>query len=375
MSDVVVVGGGVIGLGVAWRARLAGLSVTLVDPAPGAGASWAAAGMLAPVTEVHDGEEALLALNLASAARYPSFVAELEDATGLDVGYRRCGTLAVAADADDRAVLDDLHAFQSRLGLVSERLLAGECRKLEPFLAPSVRGGLLVDGDHQVDNRRLSRSLLAACAGAGVDVVAASAAGVIANADRVVGVELDVGAQVMAAAVVLAAGCWSARLTGLAPGVAPPVRPVKGQILRLRAALDPPFISRNVRGVVAGSSIYVVPRADGEIVVGATVEEQGFDTTVTAGAVHQLLRDACRVLPGIGELELVETHAGLRPGSPDNAPIIGAAAIDGLVLATGHYRNGILLTPVTADAVAELLATGTAPELIKPFSPRRFGCS
>ncbi len=218
LSDVVVVGGGVIGLGVAWRARLAGLSVTLVDPAPGAGASWAAAGMLAPVTEVHDGEEGLLALNLASAARYPSFVAELEDATGLDVGYRRCGTLAVAADANDRAVLDDLHAFQSRLGLVSERLLAGECRKLEPFLAPSVRGELLVDGDHQVDNRRLSRSLLAACAGAGVEVVAASAAGVIANADRVVGVELDVGARVMAAAVVLAAGCWSARLTGLAPG-------------------------------------------------------------------------------------------------------------------------------------------------------------
>jgi glycine oxidase len=372
---VVVVGGGVIGLSIAWRARLTSLSVTLLDPTPGAGASWAAAGMLAPVSEVHYGEERLLGLNLASAARFPSFVAELEDATGLDVGYRPCGTLAVAADADDRAVLDDLHAFQCRLGLVSTRLLSGECRELEPSLAPTIRGGLLVEGDHQVDNRRLSRALLAACAGAGVDIVAASVASVITNGDRVVGVELDAGEQLVAAAVVLAAGCWSARLAGLAPGVLPPVRPVKGQILRLRAPVDPPFIRRNLRSIVAGSSVYVVPRADGEIVVGATVEEQGFDTTVTVGAVHQLLRDAWTVLPGIAELELVETHAGLRPGSPDNAPIIGAAAVNGLVVATGHYRNGILLTPVTADAVAELLATGTTPELIQPFSPRRFACT
>jgi glycine oxidase len=374
LSDVVVVGGGVVGLGIAWRARLAGLSVTLVDPAPGKGASWAAAGMLAPVTEVHYGEEGLLGLNLASAGRYPSFVAELEEATGRVVGYRPCGTLAVAADADDRALLDDLHAFQARLRLASERLSARECRQLEPSLAPNVRGGLLVEGDHQVDNRRFTRALLAACTGSGVDLVA-SVASVTVTGGRVTGVELGSGMRVVAGAVVLAAGCWSARLAGLPPEALPPIRPVKGQILRLRAPVDLPLVRRNVRAVVAGSQVYVVPRVDGEVVVGATVEEQGFDTTVTAGAVHQLLRDAWTVLPGIAELELAETHAGLRPGSPDNAPVIGAGAVDGLVVATGHYRNGILLTPATADAVVELLATGTTPDIIKPFSPRRFGCS
>jgi glycine oxidase len=363
-----VVGGGVIGLGIAWRAALAGLTVTVVDPAIGRGASWAAAGMLAPVTEVHYGEEALLALNLAAGARWPSFAVELEEASARSVGYRPAGTLSVARDADDNAALEDLYQFQLRCGLDVERLRSRECRQLEPGLAPSIRGGVLAPGDHQVDNRALVEGLLAAGRRAGVRLVEGRAVELATDGDRVTGVVLAGGQRLAAGTVVLAAGCWSGELGGLAAEALPPVRPVKGQLLHLRGPADQPLCSRNVRGLEA----YVVPRSDGRVVVGATMEEQGFDTRVTAGAVGDLLRAALELLPDVAELELVETVAGLRPGSPDNAPLLGPAAAEGLVVATGHYRNGILLTPVTADTVAELLATGQVPELIAPFAPGRF---
>jgi glycine oxidase len=386
--DAVVVGGGVIGLGIAWRAALAGMTVTVVDEAPGQGASWAAAGMLAPVTEVHYGERPLLALNLAAAARWPTFAAEVEEASGLPVGYRPGGTLAVARDADDNAALEDLYQFQLRCGLEVERLRSRECRQLEPGLAPSIRGGVLAAGDHQVDNRALVEALLAACQHAGVRMVTGRVAELAVEGDRVTGVVLSgggpagngsstsagsvtsrpAGETLAAGVVVLAAGCWSGGLGGLAAEALPPVRPVKGQLLYLRGPADQPLCSRNVRGL----EVYVVPRGDGRVVVGATVEEQGFDTTVTAGAVHDLLRAALELLPDVAELELAETVVGLRPGSPDNAPMLGPAGPDGLVVATGHYRNGILLTPVTADAIAELLATGRVPEPIAPFAPGRF---
>ena len=366
--DAVVVGGGVIGLCIAWRAALAGMTVTVVDEAPGRGASWAAAGMLAPVTEVHFGERPLLALNLAAAARWPTFAAEVEEASGLPVGYRLGGTLAVARDADDNAALEDLYQFQLRCGLEVERLRSRECRQLEPGLAPSIRGGVLAAGDHQVDNRALVEALLAACQHAGVRMVTGRVAELAVEADRATGVVLGAGGQLAAGVVVLAAGCWSGGLGGLAAEVLPPVRPVKGQLLYLRGPADQPLCSRNVRGL----EVYVVPRGDGRVVVGATVEEQGFDTTVTAGAVHDLLRAALELLPDVAELELAETVVGLRPGSPDNAPMLGPAGPDGLVVATGHYRNGILLTPVTADAIAELLITGQVPEMIAPFTPGRF---
>jgi glycine oxidase len=376
VPEVVIVGGGVIGLAIAWRAALGGLSVTVVDPSPGQGASWAAAGMLAPVSEVQHGEDALLSLNLASAERYPSFVAELEEATGLDVGYRTCGTLVVALDGDDKAVLDELQAFQLRLGLKSEGLTGRECRRLEPMLAPGVRAGLLVHGDHQVDNRRLVAALVSAVSRSGVEVLEMDAAAVVVGRHRVEGVELADGVRLSAETVVLAAGCWTAGIRGLPPRSIPPVRPVKGQILRLRGPQAPPLLSHNLRCLVGGAHAYLVPRADGEVVVGATGEEQGFDATVTAGGVRQLLQDAWQVVPGIAELELVECRAGLRPGSPDNAPMLGPApGLEGLVVGTGHYRNGILLTPITADAIAELLITGHAPDIIEPFSPDRFACS
>jgi glycine oxidase len=363
-----VVGGGVIGLGIAWRAAQAGLSVTVVDQAPGLGASWAAAGMLAPVTEVHYGERPLLGLNLAAAARWPGFAAEVEDAAGRPVGYRPAGTLAVARDTDDNAALEDLYRFQLRCGLQVERLRGRECRQLEPGLAPSIRGGVLAPGDHQVDNRALVEALLVACQRSGVRVVEGRVAEVAVEGDRVTGVVLGDGERLAAGVVVLAAGCWSGGLGGLAVEALVPVRPVKGQLLYLRGPADQPLCQRNVRGL----EVYVVPRGDGRVVVGATVEEQGFDTRVTAGAVHDLLRAALELLPDVVELELAETVVGLRPGSPDNAPMLGPAGPEGLVVATGHYRNGILLTPVTADAIAELLATGQAPELIAPFTPGRF---
>ncbi|MFD3517286.1 glycine oxidase ThiO [Streptomyces sp. NPDC058657] len=371
--DVLVVGGGIIGLVTAWRAAQRGLRTALADPAPGGGAARVAAGMLAAVTELHYGEQTLLALNLASARRYPDFVAELEEASGLRTGYRACGTLAVALDADDRTHLRELHALQRRSGLESEWLSGRECRRLEPMLAPGVRGGLRVDGDHQIDPRLLAAALLAACERAGVVLHRTTAERLSVTGRRATGALLADGTEAVAGQVVLAAGSLSGRLAGVPEEVLPPVRPVKGQVLRLTVPPGyAPFLSRTVRAVVRGSQVYLVPRENGELVVGATTEELGWDTTVTAGGVYELLRDAHELVPGITELPLTETLAGLRPGSPDNAPLLGPTALPGLLLATGHYRNGVLLTPVTGDAMAEVLTTGALPDALRPFSPRRF---
>ncbi|WP_037863456.1 glycine oxidase ThiO [Streptomyces sp. NRRL S-340] len=372
-SDVLVVGGGIIGLVTAWRAARRGLSAAVVDPEPGGGAAQVAAGMLAAVTELHYGEETLLGLNLASARRYPDFAAELTELTGHDLGYRRCGTLAVALDADDRAHLRELHALQRRSGLESEWLSGRECRRLEPMLAPGVRGGLRVDGDHQIDPRRLAAALVVACEHAGVVFHRAWAERLTVERERATGCVLREGTALGAGQVVLAAGSLSGRLAGVPDDLLPPVRPVKGQVLRLTVPQRyAPFLSRTVRAVVRGGHLYLVPRLSGELVVGATSEELGWDTTVTAGGVYELLRDAHELVPGITELPLTETRAGLRPGSPDNAPLLGPTGLDGLLVATGHYRNGVLLTPVTGDVMAHVLATGELPDEARPFSPRRF---
>ncbi|MEU9392430.1 glycine oxidase ThiO [Streptomyces sp. NPDC048324] len=372
-SDVLVIGGGIIGLVTAWRAAQRGLSTAVVDPEPGGGAAQVAAGMLAAVTELHYGEQTLLGLNLASARRYPDFAAELTEVTGHDVGYRRCGTLAVALDADDRAHLRELHALQRQSGLESEWLSGRDCRRLEPMLAPGVRGGLRVDGDHQIDPRRLAHALVAACERAGVVFHRVWAERFRVARGRAAGVVTADGTELAAGQVVLAAGSLSGRLPGVPDDVLPPVRPVKGQVLRLTVPKRyAPFLSRTVRALVRGSHVYLVPRENGELVVGATSEELGWDTTVTAGGVYELLRDAHELVPGITELPLTETRAGLRPGSPDNAPLLGPTELPGLVLATGHYRNGVLLTPVTGDALAQVLATGELPEEARPFTPKRF---
>ncbi|MFJ8945823.1 glycine oxidase ThiO [Streptomyces sp. NPDC102395] len=375
-SDVLVVGGGIIGLVTAWRAAQRGLVTAVVDPEPGGGAARVAAGMLAAVTELHHGEQTLLGLNVESARRYPEFAAELSDLTGHDLGYRRSGTLAVALDADDRAHLRELHALQQQSGLTAQWLSGRECRRLEPMLAPGVRGGLRVDGDHQIDPRRLAGALVAACERAGVVFHRRWAERLSVGGGRADGVVTDDGTALKAGQVVLAGGSLSGRLAGVPRELLPPVRPVKGQVLRL--TVPPryaPFLSRTVRAVVRGSDVYLVPRENGELVVGATSEELGWDTTVTAGGVYELLRDAHELIPGISELPLTETRAGLRPASPDNAPLLGPSGLDGLLLATGHHRNGVLLTPVTGDVLAHVLTTGELPDLARPFTPRRFGAA
>lgn len=367
--DVAVVGGGVIGLSAAWRAAQLGMTVAVCDPQPGRGASWAAAGMLAPVTELHYGEEALLALNLAAAGRWEGFAAELEAVAG-PVGYRCSGTLLVAANEDDRVWAGELFSFQRRLGLDVEWLSARQARALEAALAPGVRGGLWAPSDHQVNNRLVVAALLSALAQAGVTLVTEAVDRLECSAGTLGGVRLSSQAVLGARAAVLAAGCHTPLVGGLPPGTVPPVRPVKGQILRLTPGAGAPALGRAVRAVVEGASIYLVPRHDGSLVVGATVEERGFDTSVTAGAVYELLRDARRVVPAVSEMVLDEACAGLRPGSPDNGPIVGALGdVPGVVVATGHYRNGFLLAPVTADAVVAVLAGREPPPEIASFAP------
>jgi glycine oxidase len=369
-SDVIVVGAGVIGAAVAWRCAQRGLAVTVVDPAPERGAWHTAAGMLAPITELHYAETALLRLNLHALAGYPAWCAELTELTGLPTGFRDCGTVSVAWDGADVTALRELHTFATTLGLDAALLTGREVRELEPALAAGLPGGVLARGDHQVDPRLLHVALVAAADQAGARR-RSSPARLAVHGERAVGVRLDDGTTLSAAAVVLAAGAWSGHFEGVPAEFGAPVRPVKGQTLRLRLPGEP-RLRHVVRGTVKGTPIYLVPRADGQLIVGASSEEAGFDVSPRAGAVYELLRDAQSLLPELAEAMLEEVCTGLRPGSPDNAPIIGPSGLPGLVHATGHFRNGILLAAVTADGVAELITTGGLPEALRPFAAMRF---
>ena len=375
---MVVIGGGVIGLSVAWRAAQRGLTVTVADPDPGKGASYAAAGMITPVSEAAYAERELYRLGVAAQQQYAAFTAELTRATGLPTGYRQSGTLQVAFDSDDLAVLGEYRDLQESFGVTVQPLTGRECRAAEPLLGPSVRGGLLAPDDASVDPRLLTSALLMAATGAGVRLIRSAAVEVTSTAGQADGAVLADGTGLRADWVVLAAGWRSGALAGLPQEAMPPVRPVKGQILRLRPGPGGPpggppgLLNRTVRGIVQGSSVYLVPRDSGELVVGATQEEMGSDTRVTAGGVWELLRDARAIVPGITELELAEAVAGLRPGTPDNAPILGPAGLPGLVLATGHFRAGVLLAPVTADLISGYLANGELDERAAPFGPGRF---
>jgi glycine oxidase len=372
-ADVVVVGGGVIGTAIAWRAALAGLDVVLVDPEHGDAASLVAAGMLAPVSESLFGEGALLRVNLLAVRRFPSFAAELEEVTGHHVGLRREGTLAIAYDPGDYAALMRLTAFRRSAGLEAEELDSRACRKLEPFLAPDVHGGVLFAGDWSVDNRRYVAALREAMTAAKVRTVRDRVLEVRVRDGHARGVRLADGGDIGSDHVVVAAGCWSAMVGGLPQPLRAAVRPVKGQLLRLRHPEGMPLVlSHTIRATVRGAEVYLVPRADGEVIVGATQEERGQDRTVTAGAVHDLLHDAMSVLPVTSELILAETCGGLRPGTLDNGPVVGGFGVGGLLLATGHYRNGILMSPVTADAVVALLSGQPPAAEWEPFTPLRF---
>jgi glycine oxidase len=375
--DVVVVGGGAIGLASAWRLAQRGAAVTLVDPDPGSGASGVAAGMLAPITEAHMGEEALLRLNLASWSRWPGFAAEVEAAARAAIGYRADGTLVAALDADDRVALDELAARHRAMGLDVTPLRGREVRRLEPGLAPAVRAGFLAAGERSVDPPALVAALRLAAGAAGVGFVAGGVERVATApaGGRVTGVMLadsPAPRRIDAATVVLAAGCRSAGIAGLPAAACPPIRPVKGEILTLRQPPGTPLVTHTLRGLVRGFTVYLVPRVDGRLIVGATVQERGWDTRVTAGGAYELLRDALVLVPGLDDAEVVAVRAGLRPGTPDDVPVIGRSAVEGLVVATGHYRNGILLTPITAEAVVAAVANEPLPPEVDVCDPRRF---
>ncbi len=367
--DVVVVGGGAIGLCCAWRASQRGASVLVLDRAhPPAGATRVAAGMLAPIGELAFGEPDLLRMTLDAGEIYPGFVAELEAASELGTGYVQNGALHVALDRDEAAELRRVHDLQRALGLGAEWLPPRRCRELEPGLTPSFNGGVHAPEEAAVDPRRMSAALLAVLAAEGVEVRGGvEVAGALLDGERIVGVRTESGEELGAADVILATGAWSGAASWLPEAARPPVRPVKGQILELRA----PDGQAPCERIVASERVYLVPRPDGRLIVGATTEERGFDSAVTAGGVHELLREAYRLLPDVAEMELVESMAGLRPGTPDNLPLIGRGALEGLVLACGHYRNGILLAPLTGDAVAELLDHGELPESVAAADPER----
>jgi glycine oxidase len=403
--DAVFVGGGVIGLAGAWRAAQGGARVCVLERAePPAGATNVAAGMLAPVGELTFGERELLEMTLASGALWDDFAAEVEAAGGEATGYQRCGALHVALDRDEAGELRRHHDLQRELGLGAEWLTPRQCRELEPGLVPTFAGGVLAPSEGSVDPRRLALALAAALREAGGELrTGTEVVDGLWDGERLVGVrtapatdpsaaggapagdpavdppagdrvlsnpvgDKGHGAEVRASAVVLCNGAWSGQTPWLPEGARPPVRPVKGEVIELRPREGEPLPAGRI---VATERIYLVPRPDGRLVIGATQEERGFDTVVTAGGVHELLREAYRVLPDVAEMELVGTVAGLRPGTPDNLPIIGRGAVDGLVLATGHFRNGILLAPLTAEAIAATLAGTEAPPSAALADPNR----
>jgi glycine oxidase len=364
-----VIGAGVIGLGIAWRLAQAGCSVVIYDRGEaGHGASWAAAGMLAAAVETEPGEEKLLALALESQVLWREFAREVEAASGLTLGYRNEGTMVVALTRDDAEQLRFTYQFQKGLGLDLEWLSGAEARQREPHLCPGIPGAVLSPRDHQVDNRLVARAL----------AIAAQRAGVVLHEHcRVREVEITDGharavitdrGRDVADMIVLAAGAWSREIGGIPPAYLPPVRPIKGQMLALRMDSAAPLL-RHVIWLPRG---YLVPRRDGRLVVGGTVEERSFDDSVTAGGLLALLEGAWRAVPTIEELPIVETWVGFRPGSRDDAPMLGPSGIDGLVIATGHHRNGILLTPVTVETISTYLLTGRLPESLRPFTPERF---
>ena len=369
--NVAIIGAGVIGLGIAWRLAMRGVPVAVFDKgACGAGASHAAAGMLAACAEAEPGEEALVTLGRASQARWPAFAAELKQASGVDVGLRPEGTLVVALTSDDQARLSHQLVFQQKLGLPLQWITAAETRRREPHLAGKLAGAVFSPEDTQVDNRKLAAALRIAAEAAGARISEHQAVKTISNdAGRIDGIVLADGRKVAADVVVLAAGAWSRSIDGLAPELRPPVRPIKGQMLALRMDPAAPLLTH----VVWAPGAYLVPRLDGRLLVGATVEEKGYDTSLTAGGILTLLEAAWRVVPAVEELPIDEMWVGHRPGSRDDAPILGTGLIDGLIYATGHHRNGILLTPITADAIAELVLDGAADPAIRPFSIERFG--
>ena len=371
---ILIIGGGVIGLGIGWQLAKAGAAVTIHERGQtGRGASWAAAGMLGPIAEAHSNELDLLKLSNQSLARYPEWVNELETEAEMPIGYRAEGTLIIGIQPDDAYQLRHTYDLQQDLGLNVEWLSGEEARKIEGALSPYVTAAIRCETDHQVDNRLMAQALQRAYQGrGGVLHQNSTIERIVIENGVVTGVQTQDGFQGTDVCI-LAAGCWSGQISGLPDAIIPPVRPVKGQMLALRMQ-EGVMIENVIRTVKARypMPVYLVPRSDGRLIVGATTEELGFDTDLTVGGVYELLHGACEAVPGIYELPLIETWTGLRPGSTDNAPILGKTPVENLIYATGHYRNGILLTPITAYEIAKLILTGETSETIAPFHLDRF---
>ncbi len=371
---ILIIGGGVIGLGIGWQLAKAGAAVTIHERGQtGRGASWAAAGMLGPIAEAHSDELDLLKLSNQSLARYPEWANELETEAEMPIGYRAEGTLIIGIQPDDAYQLRHTYDLQQDLGLNVEWLSGEEARKIEGALSPYVTAAIRCETDHQVDNRLMAQALQRAYQGrGGVLHQNSTIERIVIENGVVTGVQAQDGFQGTDVCI-LAAGCWSGQINGLPDAIIPPVRPVKGQMLALRMREDI-MIENVIRTVKARypMPVYLVPRSDGRLIVGATTEELGFDTDLTVGGVYELLHGACEAVPGIYELPLIETWTGLRPGSTDNAPILGKTPVENLIYATGHYRNGILLTPITAYEIAKLILTGETSETIAPFHLDRF---
>jgi glycine oxidase ThiO len=378
--DAAVIGGGIVGLAIAWELVRSGRTVRVIDPLPAGGATYAAAGMLAAVSELHDQEDALLRLMLESAALWRGFLAGLPGGAH-DTGYGEAPTLVVGADAADRTLLTDLRAAQLRHGLAVDPMTVREARRIEPLLSPDLSCAFVVAADHHVDPRRVAERLIAAIESGTGSIVHRVAVELLradtAPVGRVTGVALDDGTRVFANDVIVANGLGASELRGLHTPLGSALRPVHGDILRLRVPERlRPLLAGTIRGIVHGRAVYLVPRDDGTVVVGATSREDG-SSGVSAGGVYQLLRDAQALVPAVAELELVEATARARPGTPDNGPLIGrmrgvgGEAIAGLVVATGFYRHGVLLSAVAAD-VCRRIIDGEDPPNIRDFRPDRF---
>ena len=369
--DVAVVGAGLIGLSIAWRLAQTGRSVAVVERGSvGSGASLAATGMLAPAAEHEPGSDLLLPLALESLRRWPVFRDALQAASGREIDYRADGTLVIAIGRDEVERLRFRHDLQRRSGVAAEWLSGPEVRAREPLLRPNVTAGILCPLDAQVDPRLVMDALLGACEAAGVVISEGVAVeGLERRGGRVTGLHAA-GRTLAADTVILSAGAWSGEASLLPGDLAVPVRPLKGQSLALRTTKRTGTLSR----MVWTDAVHMAPKSDGHLIVGATVEDCGFTSGVTAGGLFALLEGARRVLPGIEEMAIDAVWSGFRPTSDDDAPIIEEAA-PGLVVATGHHRNGYLLAPATADAVATLLTEGALPDFARGFGRARFSSS
>ncbi|AWV91153.1 glycine oxidase ThiO [Bradymonas sediminis] len=368
-TEFAIIGAGVAGLSIGWRLAKSGIKVTIFErDAAGQGASRAAAGMLAPSSEVAFEEDALLHLGLKSLALYPDFVAELEQDAGISVDYRDEGTLLIGLDADDAIALEHTHDYRVKCGLGAEKLDAQQARELEPGLDPNLQSALYIASDHQVDPLRLTQAMAQAFKRAGGQLIENCAIeSVDCQGDKVRALRTAAGDRVVCDNLLIAAGAWTRSIKGIPRGVLPRVRPVRGQMLSV--ALGEPAICRHV---IRAPDAYLVPKSDGRLLIGGTMEERGFNPSPTAGGVFELLRGAWETMPGIYDHDLLDIWTGFRPVSIDNLPVLGPTPVDGLWLACGHGRNGILLTPITALGVADAILGGAVPEDLRGFTSARF---